>query len=216
MVLLLIAGAATGLISRGAARAQKAEPEQSMSTKQVIFDEHGDDYKRWLDEDVLWIIMPDESQAFLGLSNDQERDEFIRQFWVRRNPNPDSAENKFRDEHYRRLAFANTHFAAREPGWKTDRGHVYIVFGQPDSIDSHPAAGNGTTKPFDIWHYVSIRIERPPDRKSDAKRQTVIKDFDFKFVDECVCSQYRLESPWPSAQSGTPASGSTPANSPTT
>ena len=220
IVLLLIAGAAAGLISRGAAHAQRSEPEQSTSMKQLTFDAHGSEYKQWLDQDVRWIIIPDERQAFLGLSNDQERDEFIRQFWVRRNPNPASAKNKFKEEHYRRLAFANTHFAAGEPGWETDRGHVYIVFGPSDSIDFHPAAGKGATKPFETWHYRSIRIEWPPDRESDANRQTVqavvIKDFDFKFVDECVCGQYRLKSPWPSAESGTPASGSAPAHSPTT
>jgi len=219
IVLLLIAGAAASLISRGAACAQRSEPEQSISTKQVTLDAHGSEYKRWLDQDVRWIIIPDERQAFLGLSNDQERDEFIRQFWVRRNPNPASAKNKFKEEHYRRLAFANTHFAAGDPGWETDRGHVYIRFGPPDSIKLHPAGGNGATKPFEIWHYRSIRIGWPPDRESDANRQTVqavvIKDFDFKFVDECVCGQYRLESPWPSAESSTPASGSAPAPSPT-
>jgi GWxTD domain-containing protein len=197
------------------------EPEQSTSTKQRIFhaDVHGGKYKQWLDQDVRWIIIPEERQAFLGLSNDQERDEFIRQFWVRRNPKPASAKNKFKEEHYRRLAFANTHFAAGEPGWETDRGHVYIVFGQPDSIDSHPAAGNRATKPFEIWHYRSIRVGWPTERESDANRRkvqtTIIKDFDFKFVDECVCGQYRLESPWPSAESGTLASGSAPAHSPT-
>lgn len=227
IVLLLIAGAAAGLISRGVARAQRSELEQSTSTKKVISDAHGGEYKQWLDQDVLWIIIPDERQAFLGLSNDEERDEFIRQFWVRRNPNPDGADNKFRDEHYRRLAFANTHFAAGEPGWKTDRGHVYIVFGQPDSIESHPAAGNGTTKPFEIWHYRSIRIEWPANRdnrhtlhveviKDVVIKDVVIKDFDFKFVDECNCGQYRLDSPWPSDDPNTPASGSAPAHSPTT
>ena len=163
-----------------------------------------------------WIITPEEKRAFLErLNNDQERDEFIRQFWVRRNPNPDSAENKFRDEHYRRIAFANMHFAAGEPGWKTDRGHVYIVFGQPDSINSYPAAGNGATKPLEIWHYRSIRVEWPPNRKNRLTLQVeVIKDFDFKFVDECDCGQYRIESPWPSDDPDTPASGSAPAQSP--
>jgi GWxTD domain-containing protein len=220
-VLLLIAVTAAGLISRRAARAQKLEPEQSRSTKQVIVDAHGDEYKRWLNEDVRWIIIPDERQAFQWLSNDQERDEFIRQFWVRRNPNPDSAENKFKEEHYRRLAFANTHFATGEPGWKTDRGHVYIVFGQPDSISYHPAAGNGATKPLEIWHYRSIRVEWPPNRKDqhtlqvEVIKDVVIKDFDFKFVDECDCGQYRIESPWPSDDPDTPASGFDPAHSPT-
>ena len=222
IALLLIVGTVAGLISRGAARAQTSETEQSRPTKKIVFDAHGDEYKRWLDEEVQWIIIPDERQAFKRLSNDEERDEFIRQFWVRRNPNLDSAENKFKEEHYLRLAFANTHFVAEEPGWKTDRGHVYIVLGPPDSIDSHPALGDGgTTKPFEIWHYRSIRIEWPPNRKDRhtlpgvVSKDVVVKNFDFKFVDECDCGQYRLESPWPSDDPDTPASGSMPTHSPT-
>jgi GWxTD domain-containing protein len=170
-------------------------------------------YGIWLDQDVRWIITPEEKRAFLEqLNNDQERDEFIRQFWVRRNPNPHSAENEFKEEHYRRTAFANEHFAAGEPGWQTNRGRVYIVFGPPDSIDSHPAAGSSVTKSFEIWHYRTIRVGWPPDREDwrHTVQPTIIKNFDFKFVDECACGQYRLESPWPSAKSGTPASDPAP------
>ena len=89
-------------------------------------------YKTWLNEDVAWIITDQERAAFKSLSNDEERDAFIEQFWLRRNPNPDSPENEFREEHYRRIAYANEHFAAGKPGWKTDRGHIYIAFGKPD------------------------------------------------------------------------------------
>ena len=160
-------------------------------------------YKVWLEQDVRWIIRPDEKRAFLRLSNDLERDEFIRQFWVRRNPNPASAENKFKEEHYRRIAFADAHFATGEPGWKTDRGRVYIVFGPPDSMDSHPAAEGGAIKLSEIWHYQSIRVGWPFGPESDATRHTVqltiIKNFNFRFVDECSCGQYRLVSPWPLA-----------------
>ena len=90
-------------------------------------------YKTWLEQDVAYIISDDERKAFKNLSNDEERDAFIEQFWLRRNPNPDSPENEFREEHYRRIAYANEHFAAGKPGWKTDRGHIYIAFGKPDS-----------------------------------------------------------------------------------
>ncbi|HTZ58915.1 MAG TPA: GWxTD domain-containing protein, partial [Acidobacteriaceae bacterium] len=98
-------------------------------------------YKRWLDEDVRWIITDQEMKAFKSLSNDEERDNFIEQFWQRRNPDPDSPENTYKDEHYQRIAYANEHFAAGKPGWKTDRGHIYIAYGKPDSIDSHPSGG---------------------------------------------------------------------------
>src|SRR6202046_5173587 len=98
-------------------------------------------YRTWLNQDVVWIITDEEARAFKQLSNDEERDAFIENFWLRRNPNPDSPENEFREEHYRRIAYANEHFAAGKPGWKTDRGHIYISFGKPDSIDSHPSGG---------------------------------------------------------------------------
>ncbi|HEV2380939.1 MAG TPA: GWxTD domain-containing protein, partial [Terriglobia bacterium] len=98
-------------------------------------------YKEWLDQDVAYIISDQERKAFLNLSNDEERDAFIEQFWRRRNPDPDSPENAAREEHYRRIAYANEHFAAGKPGWKTDRGRIYIEWGAPDSIDSHPSGG---------------------------------------------------------------------------
>ena len=121
-------------------------------------------YKTWLTQDVTYIITDEEGRAFKNLSNDEERDAFIEQFWLRRNPNPDSPDNEFREEHYRRIAYANEHFAAGKPGWKTDRGHIYISFGKPDSIDSHPSGGNydrpmeegggqTSTFPFEVWHY---------------------------------------------------------------
>jgi GWxTD domain-containing protein len=99
-------------------------------------------YKTWLNQEVPYIISDEERKAFMSLSNDEERDAFIENFWLRRNPSPDSPENEFREEHYRRIAYANEHFAAGKPGWKTDRGHIYISFGKPDEIDSHPSGGN--------------------------------------------------------------------------
>ena len=95
-------------------------------------------YKSWVNEDVRWIITDQELKAFKSLSNDEERDNFIEQFWQRRNPNPDSPENEYREENYRRIAYANEHFAAGKPGWMTDRGHIYIAYGKPDNIEEHP------------------------------------------------------------------------------
>jgi GWxTD domain-containing protein len=97
-----------------------------------------DKYSKWLNEDVVYIINADERAAFQKLTTDEERDNFIEQFWERRDPTPGTPENEFKDEHYRRIAYANQHFASSEPGWKTDRGHMYIVYGPPDEIDSHP------------------------------------------------------------------------------
>ncbi len=144
-------------------------------------------YKKWVDEDVHWIITDTELQAFKSLSNDEERDTFIENFWLRRNPNPDSPENEFREEHYARIAYANEHFAAGKPGWRTDRGHIYIAYGKPDSIDSHPSGGSyqrpteegggeTSTFPFEVWHYRYI--------------EGIGDNIDIEFVDTCMCGDY--------------------------
>ncbi|HEY1254199.1 MAG TPA: GWxTD domain-containing protein, partial [Terracidiphilus sp.] len=115
---------------------------QKIAAKKAYHIEIGTAYKTWLEQDVSYIISDEERKAFKSLSNDEEREAFIEQFWLRRNPNPDSPENEFREEHYRRIAYANEHYAAGKPGWKTDRGHIYISLGPPDSIDSHPSGGS--------------------------------------------------------------------------
>jgi GWxTD domain-containing protein len=146
-------------------------------------------YKTWLEQDVSYIISDEERKAFKNLSNDEEREAFIEQFWLRRNPNPDSPENDFREEHYRRIAYANEHYAAGKPGWKTDRGHIYISFGKPDSIDSHPSGGSyqrpidegggeTSTFPFETWHYRYL--------------EGVGENIDLEFVDTCQCGDYHF------------------------
>jgi GWxTD domain-containing protein len=146
-------------------------------------------YKSWLNQDVPYIISDEEAKAFKSLSNDEERDAFIEQFWLRRNPDPDSPENEFREEHYRRIAYANEHFAAGKPGWKTDRGHVYISFGKPDSIDAHPSGGayqrpqdegggETSTFPFEVWHYRYL--------------ESIGENVDLEFVDTCQCGDYHF------------------------
>ena len=77
-------------------------------------------------------------QAWKRLATDEEREQFIEQFWLRRDPTPDTAENEFKEEHYRRIAYANERYASGIPGWKTDRGRIYITFGPPDENESHP------------------------------------------------------------------------------
>ena len=121
-------------------------------------------YKKWLDEEVRWIISDEERTAFKRLQTDDERQEFIEQFWLRRDPTPDTEENEFKEEHYRRIAWANDRFASGVPGWKTDRGQIYIKFGPPDENDSHTSGGpgerdisegGGTTTffPYERWRY---------------------------------------------------------------
>jgi len=101
-------------------------------------------YQKWLDEDVTYIITAGERAAFKRLSTDAERKDFIEQFWLLRDPTPGTAENEFKDEHYRRIAYANEHFGAQAPGWKTDRGRIYIVFGPPDEIEDQSSSVNWT------------------------------------------------------------------------
>jgi GWxTD domain-containing protein len=141
-------------------------------------------YQRWLDEDVLWIITPEERTAFMHLSSDPERDEFIRQFWVRRDTGSAAAgENNVRREHYRRIAYTNAHFAAGVPGWKSDRGRIYILYGPPNSIEAHPGGSSTVGRPYEIWHYRVIQ-----ENALTAKR-----DVDIKFVDACNCGNYQLD-----------------------
>jgi len=146
-------------------------------------------FKRWLNEDVRWIITPGEESAFKQLATDEERDQFIEQFWQRRNPTPDSQENEYKEEHYRRIAYANEHFAAGMPGWRTDRGRIYIVWGPADEIDAHPAGGNyqrdisegggsTSTYPFERWRYRYL--------------EGVGQEVTIEFVDSCMCNDYHI------------------------
>src|SRR5690349_8612792 len=121
-------------------------------------------YRQWLTEDVTYIISPEERNAFLQLDTNEEREQFIEQFWLRRSSNPDLPENDFKEEHYRRIAYANEHYASGIPGWKTDRGRMYIMWGPPDEIESHPTGGtydrpmeegggSTSTYPWETWRW---------------------------------------------------------------
>lgn len=128
-------GPATDPLKRPISEKQKKENAKAL--KQEL----SKTYKKWLDEDVVYIISDEERKAFKQLSNDEERDQFIEAFWQRRDPTPDTEENEFKEEHYRRIEYANEHFAAGLPGWKTDRGRIFIMYGPADEIDAHPSGG---------------------------------------------------------------------------
>ena len=188
--------AQTDGVTKGPVTVEKPDPlkrplsdQEKRDQQKALKQELKGVYKKWVDEDVRWIITDQEMQAFKSLSNDEERDQFIENFWLRRNPNPDSPENEFREEHYARIAYANEHFAAGKPGWRTDRGHIYIAFGKPDSIDSHPSGGsyerpmeegggNTSTFPFEIWHYRYL--------------EGIGDNIDIEFVDTCMCGDYHM------------------------
>jgi GWxTD domain-containing protein len=152
---------------------QKTQPDQNSAKKSAkqkaksdkeLRKELDSQYRKWLDEDVVYIISPEERSAFLHLATNEEREQFIEQFWQRRNPDPDSADNTFKEEHYRRIAYANEHYSSGIPGWKADRGRIYIMWGPADEVESHPAGGSysrpseegggeTSTYPFEDWRY---------------------------------------------------------------
>jgi len=146
-------------------------------------------YKKWLSEDVAYIITDEERQAFKHFNTDEEREQFIEQFWLRRDPTPDTQENEFKEEHYRRIAYANERFASGIPGWKADRGRIYITYGPADEVESHPSGGSyerpseeggGTTStfPFEKWRYRYI--------------EGIGSDINIEFVDTTMTGEYRM------------------------
>ncbi len=146
-------------------------------------------YKKWLSDEVPYIITDEERAAFKKLSTDDEREAFIENFWERRNPNPGSPENEFKEEYYRRIAYANEHYASGIPGWKTDRGRIYIMYGPADEVDSHPSGGSyerpdsegggeTSTYPFEDWRY----------RYIDGIGENII----LEFVDTTMTGEYHL------------------------
>ena len=154
-----------------------------------LYKELNPQYKKWLDEDVVYIISNEERSAFVHLQTNEEREQFIESFWQRRNPDPDSPENTFKEEHYRRIAYANEHYASGIPGWKTDRGRIYIIWGPPDEIQSHPSGGSydrppeegggsTSTYPFEDWRYRYL--------------EGIGENVEIEFVDPTMSGEYHL------------------------
>jgi GWxTD domain-containing protein len=165
---ILIATAAVAM-----AAWQSASPGQGAAAQLQSGQTAASPYLKWLNQDVVYIISDEERAAFEKLTTNDERDQFIKQFWQRRDPKsgaanleqfsqgsesaPGASENEFKKEHYRRIAYANKHFrtASGRPGWQTDRGHMYIVYGPPDEIDSHPTGAPGQYA-YESWKYRHI------------------------------------------------------------
>ena len=143
----------------------------------------------WLKEDVAYIITSEERAAFKRLQNAEEREQFIEQFWIRRDPTPDTAENEYKEELYRRIAYVNEYFGSGKPGWKTDRGRIYITFGPPDEREEHPTGGMYTrpyelgggetqTYPWEKWRYRYI--------------EGMESNVEIEFVDKTMTGEYRM------------------------
>ena len=168
----------------------KEKPSQDPSTKaRTQKAEVNKVYQNWVNNDVPYIITDQEKKAFKALKTDEERENFIENFWRRRDPNPDTEENEFREEYYERIAYANEHYASGIPGWKTDRGRTYIAWGKPDGVESHPTGGaydrpsyegggSTTTYPFETWFY------RHLDGVGDG--------IEIEFVDPTGTGEYRI------------------------
>ncbi|MGC1910436.1 MAG: GWxTD domain-containing protein, partial [Candidatus Acidiferrales bacterium] len=168
--------------------AKQLQKERSRRDKD-LYKELASPYRKWLDEDVVYIITSEERSAFLHLTTNEEREQFIEQFWARRNPDPDSPENTFKEEHYRRIAYANEHYASGIPGWKTDRGRIYIMWGPADEVDSHPSGGSyerpseqgggeTSTYPFEDWRYRYL--------------EGIGENVEIEFVDPTMTGEYHL------------------------
>ena len=168
---------------------QKQDNAKKKTNEKQVLKELATPYKKWLNEDVTYIITDTERKAFLALQTNEEREQFIEEFWQRRNPDPDSVDNPVKEEHYRRIAYANEHFASGIPGWRADRGRIYIMYGKPDTLESHTQGenyerpldqGGGETKTyaFEDWTYHYI--------------EGIGENVELEFVDPSGTGEFRL------------------------
>jgi GWxTD domain-containing protein len=171
-------------------RGQKAQPNQNPQEKpRNVKPEIKKVYKDWINKDVAYIITDEERRAFNRLATDDEREQFIYEFWRRRDPDPDTDENEYKEEYYERIAYANEHFSSGKPGWMTDRGRIYIKFGKPNELETHPTGGpyerpsyqgggSTVTYPFEVWFYRYI--------------EGVGSGIEIEFVDPTGSGEYRI------------------------
>ncbi len=189
MLALAVTGLPTPLFSQNSDEPAQLSRKEERRRLERLRKELRGPFRRWLDEDVRYIISPEERKAFVQMATDEERENFIESFWLRRDPTPDSMENEYKEEHYRRIAYANDRYASGIPGWKTDRGRIYIAHGPPDEIESHPSGGQyqrpydegggfTSTYPFEIWRYRWI--------------EGIGSDILLEFVDPTMTGEYRL------------------------
>ncbi len=185
LMLILMAGIIPGVLAqekedknRGKDRNEKKKKEELKSV-----------YKKWLEEDVSYIITDEERKAFKQLKTDEERDQFIEGFWLRRDPDPDTPENEYKEQYFERIQYANEKFTSGIPGWKTDRGRIYVMFGKPDEIEAHPSGGSyerpsyegggsTSTYPFETWWYRYI--------------EGIGSDIEIEFVDPSGSGEYHI------------------------
>src|ERR687886_733058 len=186
----ILLSAGTPALARQKDKSKKGDQQQDVPDRpRNVKTEKSNMFKKWINEDVAYIITPDEKKAWNKLQTDEEREQFIEAFWRRRDPDPDTDVNEYLEEHYERIAYANEHFASGIPGWKTDRGRIYIMYGPPDEKESHPAGGSyqreiyegggeTSTYPFERWFYRYI--------------EGVGSGVEIEFVDPTGSGEYRI------------------------
>ena len=151
-------------VAASVTRAQNKQTQSPEDKDRKVKREENRAFQEWPKRDVFLIITPEEQSAFDKLKTNEEREHFIDEFWRRRDPTPDTEENEYKDEYYERVAYANEHFSSGKAGWLTDRGRIYVKWGKPDEIESHPAGGqyqrmsyegggSTSTYPFEKWFY---------------------------------------------------------------
>ncbi len=189
MMILVVGFAAAGIFAQPPKGGKDKPSQDPNDNPRNVKPELKEAYKKWINNDVAYIITKEEKRAFTQLVTDEERENFIENFWRRRDPNPDTEENEYREEYYERIAYANEHFASGIPGWRTDRGRTYIAWGKPDSVESHPSGGaydrpvyegggQTTTYPFEVWFYRHL--------------EDVGDGLEIEFVDPTGTGEYRL------------------------
>lgn len=162
---------------------------QEEKARKLAEEETRDVYKKWLDQDVVYIITDEERAVFENLTTSEEKENFIEQFWLRRDPDPETPSNEAREEHYRRIAYVNDHFGVGVPGWKSDRGRIYIIHGAPDSMEDHgqgeiyyrpgrEGGGNTTTFAWQTWYYRHL--------------EGIGNGIEIEFVDKTMTGHYSL------------------------
>jgi GWxTD domain-containing protein len=168
---------------------QKQDTNKKKQSDKQVLKELATPYKKWLSEDVIYIITDSERKAFLQLQTNEEREQFIEEFWQRRNPDPDSVDNPVKEEHYRRIAYTNEHYASGIAGWRTDRGRIYIMYGKPDDLESHTqgetwnrpldqGGGQTQTYAYEDWTYHYI--------------EGIGENVELEFVDPSGTGEFRL------------------------
>jgi len=189
MMILVVGFAAAGIFAQPPKGGKDKPSQDPNDNPRNVKPELKEAYKKWINNDVAYIITKEEKRAFSQLVTDEERENFIENFWRRRDPNPDTEENEYREEYYERIAYANEHFASGIPGWRTDRGRTYIAWGKPDSVESHPSGGaydrpvyegggQTTTYPFEVWFYRHL--------------EDIGDGLEIEFVDPTGTGEYRL------------------------